>query len=145
MAEWLKAHAWKSTPAARADAHPFLPTHSPIKKFRDNNARRHVPVNDALHQGFRGVCDTVLTQSGFELTQTHIDEHQVIRAQRRVRSHGEPFACRPRTRVRTRRLADVATERGAEPETYADFAKPIFATLAQVEMVTKECNVAEAV
>jgi len=27
MSEWLKAHAWKATPLARADAHQIPPTH----------------------------------------------------------------------------------------------------------------------
>jgi hypothetical protein len=27
MSEWLKEHAWKLTPAARADAHDIPPTH----------------------------------------------------------------------------------------------------------------------
>ena len=63
MSEWLKEHAWKSTPPARADAHQIVPTHSPINNFRYNNLRRHLPVNDALRQGFRGVSDTDLTQN----------------------------------------------------------------------------------
>jgi hypothetical protein len=62
MSEWLKEHAWKSTLFARADAHQILPTHFPINNFRYNDLLLHVLVTDALHQSFRGVCDTVLTQ-----------------------------------------------------------------------------------
>ena len=68
MSEWLKEHAWKLTPAARADAHDIPPTQFRINNFRDIAMLRCVPVNDALHQGFRGVCDTVLTQNSLGLT-----------------------------------------------------------------------------
>jgi hypothetical protein len=68
MSEWLKEHAWKSTSVARADAHQIPPTHFPINNFRNTNLLQHVPVTDVLHQGFRGVCDTVLTQNGFAVT-----------------------------------------------------------------------------
>jgi len=78
MSEWLKEHAWKSTLSARADAHQIVRTHFPINNFRCNNLRRYVPVNDALHQGFRGVCDTVLTQRRTLVKRTLMD------AQRRV-------------------------------------------------------------
>src|SRR4051812_416634 len=77
MSEWLKEHAWKLTPAARADAHQILPTHFPINNFRNTDLLRHVPVTDALHQGFRGVCDTVLTQNRRRLTRTRTDTHPV--------------------------------------------------------------------
>jgi len=40
----MKEHAWKLTPAARADAHQLLPTHSPINNFRNIDRRRCVPV-----------------------------------------------------------------------------------------------------
>src|SRR5690348_15783868 len=62
MAEWSIAHAWKSTLSSRADAHQILPTHFPINGFRNIDVRRCLPVNDGVQPGFRGVCDTVLTQ-----------------------------------------------------------------------------------
>ena len=62
MSEWFKEHAWKSTPAARADAHQTPPTQFRINEFRNINTRGRVLVSDALLQGLRGVSDTVLTQ-----------------------------------------------------------------------------------
>ena len=58
MSEWFKEHAWKSTPPARAEAHQNVPTPFSINNFRYNDLRRHVPVTEALYQGFTGVCDT---------------------------------------------------------------------------------------
>jgi hypothetical protein len=34
MSEWLKEHAWKPTPPARADAHEIPPTQFGINDFR---------------------------------------------------------------------------------------------------------------
>src|SRR5687767_4287751 len=48
MAEWLKAHAWKLIPVARADAHQSPPTHVQSTTSRNNDKRRHVPVNDGV-------------------------------------------------------------------------------------------------
>ena len=62
MSEWSIEHAWKLTPAARADAHEIPPTHSRSTTSRYNELRRRVPVNHGVNPGFRGVCDTVLTQ-----------------------------------------------------------------------------------
>ena len=62
MSEWSIEHAWKLTLFARADAHQIPPTQFRINNFRNIDACQRVPVTDALHQGFRGVCDTVLTQ-----------------------------------------------------------------------------------
>jgi hypothetical protein len=39
MAEWLKEHAWKSTPVARADAHQIPATHFRFNDFRNIDAR----------------------------------------------------------------------------------------------------------
>ena len=78
MSEWLKEHAWKSTLPARADAHQILPTHSPINNFRNSDLLRHIPVTDALHQGFRGVCDTVLTQKPSELKRMRVRLHRYV-------------------------------------------------------------------
>src|SRR6516165_1430828 len=62
MSEWLKEHDWKSTPPARADAQEIPPTHLRSNGFHNMDVRRRVPVNDGVAPGFRGVCDTVLTQ-----------------------------------------------------------------------------------
>ena len=62
MSEWLKEHAWKLTPAARVDAHQNPPTHHRSISCRYNEVLRDAPVSDDVHPGFRGVCDTVLTQ-----------------------------------------------------------------------------------
>src|SRR6476646_493948 len=69
MSEWLKEHAWKLIPAARADAHRNAPTHSRSRTSRNIATRRRVPLNAGLHQGLRGVCDTVLTPLSFTLAQ----------------------------------------------------------------------------
>src|SRR3954463_12201619 len=70
MSEWLKEHAWKLTPAARADAHEIPPTHSRSTTSHNNEVHQSVPVNDRVAPGFRGVCDTVLTQFRIRLTWT---------------------------------------------------------------------------
>jgi hypothetical protein len=62
MSEWLKEHAWKLNLLARADAHQIPPTHFRFNDFRYIDVRRCVPVNEGITPGFRGVCDTVLTQ-----------------------------------------------------------------------------------
>jgi hypothetical protein len=62
MSEWLKEHAWKLIPLARADAHQNAPTHSGSTTSTNNDLLQRVPVNDRVAPGFRGVCDTVLTQ-----------------------------------------------------------------------------------
>jgi hypothetical protein len=63
MSEWLKEHAWKLTPAARADAHEIPPTHFRSTTSHNNDVNARVPVNRGVDPGFRGVCDTVLTQN----------------------------------------------------------------------------------
>ncbi len=73
MSEWLKEHAWKSTPPARADAHQIPPTQFRINEFRNINARRRVAVNDAVAPGFPGVSDTVLTQFPIALSAVRVD------------------------------------------------------------------------
>src|SRR6185295_1736900 len=62
MSEWLIAHAWKLMPSARADAYRTAPRHSRSTTSRNNDLLQRVPVNDGVAPGFRGVCDTVLTQ-----------------------------------------------------------------------------------
>jgi len=48
--------------SARADAQQNPPTHLRINDFRNIDTRRRVLVNHRVDQGFKGVCDTVLTQ-----------------------------------------------------------------------------------
>jgi hypothetical protein len=72
----MKEHAWKSTLAARADAHQILRTHFPINNFRYNDLRWHVAVSDVVPRGLRRVCDTVLTQSGIRFTPTHTEDSE---------------------------------------------------------------------
>jgi hypothetical protein len=62
MLERSIRHAWKLTPLARADAHQIPPTHCRSTTFRNNDLLCRVPVNGGVAPGFRGVCDTVLTQ-----------------------------------------------------------------------------------
>src|SRR5262249_39331355 len=54
MSEWLKEHAWKATPRARADAHQIPPTHLSFNDFRNIDMRRRFPVNRGVDRGFRG-------------------------------------------------------------------------------------------
>jgi len=54
MSEWLKEHAWKLTPLARADEYQIPPTQFRSTISRNIDVRRRVPVNDVLLQGFRG-------------------------------------------------------------------------------------------
>src|SRR6185295_7582290 len=75
MSEWLKEHAWKSDLFTRADAHQIPPTHVRSTTSPYNDVRRRVPVNHGVDPGFRGVCDTVLTQSKRRVTSTNINEH----------------------------------------------------------------------
>jgi hypothetical protein len=72
MSEWLKEHAWKLNLLARADAHHIPPTHFRFNEFRNIDVRRRVPVNDGVTPGFRGVCDTVLTQLPVQFSSTYI-------------------------------------------------------------------------
>ena len=81
MSEWSIEHAWKLTPAARADAHQIAPTHSRSTTSRNNDLLQRVAVNDGAAPGFRGVCDTVLTQSANPLTSTHTNTHHVTRCE----------------------------------------------------------------
>jgi hypothetical protein len=76
MSEWLKEHAWKLTPAARADAQQIPPTHFRCNDFRNIDVRRRVPVNHGVDPGFRGACDTVLTQRALQLPPTHINPYR---------------------------------------------------------------------
>jgi hypothetical protein len=73
MSEWLKEHAWKTIPAARADAQQTPPTQSRFNDFRNIDAGRGVLVNHRVHLGFEGVCDTVLTQNSKALRTMRAD------------------------------------------------------------------------
>src|SRR5262245_13183565 len=68
MSEWLKEHAWKLDRFTRADAYQIPPAHLRSTSSRNNDMQRRVPVNRGLCPGFRGVCDTVLTQLGWPVT-----------------------------------------------------------------------------
>src|SRR6185312_1252281 len=78
MSEWLKEHAWKSTPPARADAHQIPPRHFRSTTSRNNDLLQRVLVNDGVAPGFRGVCDTVLTQNGFVFLGKHNDAYAAV-------------------------------------------------------------------
>ena len=67
MSEWLKEHAWKLSPLARADARRNPPTQFPATTSPNNDVLQHVPVSRAVFPGFQGRCDTVLTQNQFAL------------------------------------------------------------------------------
>jgi hypothetical protein len=54
MSEWSIEHAWKLTPAARADAHEIPPTHFRSTTSRNKDVHAHVPVNHGIDQGFGG-------------------------------------------------------------------------------------------
>jgi hypothetical protein len=54
MSEWSIEHAWKLTPATRADADEIPPTRFPINDFHNIDARRCLPLNDGVTPGFRG-------------------------------------------------------------------------------------------
>jgi hypothetical protein len=47
----------------RSDAHQHSPTHWPSTTSRNDDVHQRLPVNRRVCPGFRGVCDTVLTQN----------------------------------------------------------------------------------
>jgi hypothetical protein len=102
----MKAHAWKLTRAARADAHQIPPTHSRSTTSHNIETRRRVPVNDGVCPGFDGVCDTVLTQNLNALRAIRIDvrPHALHYRPPGLQRHEDPNA---RLRLR-RRLAAPA-------------------------------------
>src|SRR5262245_37304638 len=69
MAEWSIAHAWKSDRFTRTDASQDPPTHVRSISSRYNEVLRDAPVSDSVHPGFRGVCDTVLTQNAVTVSE----------------------------------------------------------------------------
>ena len=48
MSEWLKEHAWKLIPLARADAHRNALTQFPPTTFRNIDVRRRIPVTHGV-------------------------------------------------------------------------------------------------
>jgi hypothetical protein len=72
MSEWLKEHAWKLIPAARADAHQVPPTHFRATTSSYNDVRQRILVSRGVCPGFQGVCDTVLTQRRDSVKRTNI-------------------------------------------------------------------------
>jgi hypothetical protein len=78
MSEWSIEHAWKLIPSARSDAHQTPPTQFPSTTSRNNDMHRRVPVNDGVSQGFRGVCDTVLTQCRSAVTPTSTEAYERV-------------------------------------------------------------------
>ena len=78
MSEWFKEHAWKSDLFTHSDAQQHPPTHSRSTTSRNIDTRRHVLVNHRVDRGFRGVCDTVLTQSSRQFMATNIYAHRFI-------------------------------------------------------------------
>jgi len=73
MSEWLKEHAWKLIPPARADAHRNALTQFPPTTSCDNDVHRRVPVNHRVRPGFQGVSDTVLTQNAGAVSEVSAD------------------------------------------------------------------------
>jgi hypothetical protein len=84
----VKEHAWKLTPAARADAHQIPPAHVGSISSRYNEVLRDAPVSDVVHRGFRGVCDTVLTQNDSRLPLTAINAYGATFRHHGTRSSG---------------------------------------------------------
>jgi hypothetical protein len=76
MLERSIRHAWKLIPLPRADAHQNPPTQSPSTTSRNNDARERVPVSRGICRGFRGVCDTVLTQNAVPVSEIPADAHR---------------------------------------------------------------------
>ena len=76
MSEWLKEHAWKLIPLARADAHRDAPTPSPSATSRNNDVCRRLPVNHGVCPGFQGVSGTVLTQNSVAVSALRTDVRQ---------------------------------------------------------------------
>jgi hypothetical protein len=85
MSEWSIEHAWKLTPPARADAHEIPPTRFRSTTSRNIGVHPDVPVNYGVDPGFRGVCDTVLTQREFPLA---LDTQGRIRCRPDAHSNG---------------------------------------------------------
>src|SRR5262245_33863326 len=63
MSEWSIEHAWKSDSSTRSKSQQHPPTQFPSTTSRNNDADRRLLVTDDVRQGFRGVRDTVPTQS----------------------------------------------------------------------------------
>jgi hypothetical protein len=77
-APMMKEHAWKLILFARADARQIPPTHFRSTTSRNNDVLQRVHVSRGVCPGFRGVCDTVLTQTRFLFKRRHIDAHGLV-------------------------------------------------------------------
>jgi hypothetical protein len=97
----MKEHAWKLTPAARADTYQIPPTQFRSTTSRNNDLSRSVAVNDGADPGFRGACDTVLTQFLDSVTPTMTDAHRRVPIAQEMRA---PWAQSPRGTGRPRRV-----------------------------------------
>ena len=109
MSEWLKEHAWKLILLAHADAHEIAPTHFRSTTSPNNDLLQHVPVSDGVAPGFRGVCDTVLTQCRWSVALTNTDAYE------RVSSHNAQPETRART-VRSRQPSSRVPRQEDQPE-----------------------------
>ena len=78
MSEWSIEHAWKSDLFTPTDAQQNPPTHVRSISSRYNEVLRDAPVKDDIHRGFRGVCDTVLTQFHRTLKQAITDRYRQV-------------------------------------------------------------------
>src|SRR5207248_3886809 len=78
MSERSIEHAGKSDFFARPDAHEIPPTHFRSTTSCNNDVLQRVHVSRGVCPGFRGVCDTVLTQSRFLFERRHTDAHGLV-------------------------------------------------------------------
>src|SRR5262249_15783499 len=76
MSEWLKEHAWKFVPLARADARRNAPTQHLSKTSRNKDVHRTATVNHRVWPAFRGAPDTVLTQNSVKVGAVRTDERK---------------------------------------------------------------------
>ena len=64
MSEWLKEHAWKSTPASGIERYRNISSRNRFNDFPPQNPSRCEPVSVAVCQGFRGDLTQFLHNSG---------------------------------------------------------------------------------
>jgi hypothetical protein len=107
MSEWSIEHAWKLIPFTRADAHQIPPTHFRSTTSRNNDVLQRVHVSRGVCPGFRGVCDTFLTQSRFlfKLKRRHTDAHGLVHSIWQYRTLDRLIARRRRSSAAWRREA----------------------------------------
>jgi hypothetical protein len=114
MSEWLKEHAWKLNPLTRADAHQIPPTHFRSTSSRNNDRLQHVPVNDGVDPGFRGVCDTVLTQNRLSLRSASTEAPWLRQTRTRERSRSPTIMRDPSTGEPVDPVTPLVRANGAE-------------------------------